>query len=62
MDQSPSEPTTGHDQQQSLLIRSDPGASTHDESPRGTLVLLLLFLALMAGIWLYVYFLLLDRL
>ena len=45
------------------LVR--PQEADHDpeeeESPRGTLVLVLLFLAAMVGVWLYVYFLLIDR-
>ena len=32
-----------------------------EEEPRGSLVILLIFLAAMVGIWLYVYFLLLGR-
>ena len=64
MAERPPEPGTGLDPSPAALIRSDPNASPHDEeeAPRGSLVLLLLFLAAMAGIWLYVYFLLLDRL
>ena len=46
------------------LIRSaatDARQEQIEEEPRGSLVLLLLFLAVMAGVWLYVYFLLLER-
>ncbi len=32
-----------------------------EKEPRGTLVLLLLYLAVMVGVWLYVYFLLIQR-
>lgn len=39
----------------------ESGEEGSDEEPRGTLVLLLFFLVAMVGIWLYVYFLLLER-
>jgi hypothetical protein len=32
-----------------------------EDEPRGSLVLLLIFLAVMVGVWLYAYFLLLGR-
>jgi hypothetical protein len=46
------------------LVRADAAGGdleAEEESPRGTLVLVLLFLAAMAGVWLYVYFLLIER-
>lgn len=52
------------DSADTALIRpetSDLGKELYEDEPRGSLVLLLLFLAAMVGVWLYVYFLLLDR-
>ncbi|MFN8590239.1 MAG: hypothetical protein U0031_02175 [Thermomicrobiales bacterium] len=56
--------STGSTAHGESLIQSSPLENSEEgsqEQPRGTLVLLLFFLVAMVGIWLYVYFLLLDR-
>jgi hypothetical protein len=64
MDESRPGQIQGQEAPGEALIRSaatDARLEEVEEEPRGSLVLLLLFLAVMAGVWLYVYFLLLER-
>lgn len=58
-----SEHEANRDSRPDALVRSAADLQQEDleHEPRGTLVLLLLYLAVMVGVWLYVYFLLIQR-
>jgi hypothetical protein len=59
----PSRPNDRPDASAETLIRPETDLRREglEEEPRGSLVLLLLFLAVMAGVWMYMYFLLIAR-
>ena len=59
----PGRGVTGQPREEALIRpdQAELGREEYEEEPRGSLVILLLFLAAMVGIWLYVYFLLIER-